>query len=87
VVDAGGTLWGELSNVTTMDVDGAEITGNGTLQYPLTVRLSPVRAAAPELLAALTEAIRSLEIDGPASAAAYLRTAGRAAIAKATGRA
>jgi len=40
-------------------------------------------AAAPELLATLVEAIRCVERDGAASAAAWLRTSGRAAIAKA----
>lgn len=41
-------------------------------------------AAAPDMLAALQNALRSLDTDGPASAAASLRTIGRAALAKAT---
>jgi len=42
-------------------------------------------AAAPALLAALENALLSLETDGPASAAAALNTHGRAAIKLATG--
>ena len=43
-------------------------------------------AAAPELLEALANALKSLDTDGAASATASLRTLGRAAIAKAEGR-
>ena len=43
-------------------------------------------SAAPELLEALANALKSLDTDGAASATASLRTLGRAAIAKAEGR-
>lgn len=32
---------GDLCDVTMRDVEGVEITGNGTLQAPLTVRVLP----------------------------------------------
>lgn len=44
-----------------------------------------IRAAAPDLLAILQEAIANLDEDGPASAAVILNTKARAAIAKAKG--
>lgn len=43
-------------------------------------KFAPMLQAAPELLAAIESALRSLDIDGPSSAASVLNTLGRVAV-------
>lgn len=52
-LDDEGTAF--LGNVVKQEVDGATVEGNGTLQFPLRAKLTPLQKAAPELLEALKE--------------------------------